>query len=169
MRRTLAAATWLLVAQMALDGAEGRKHPRLDIQDRQLRDAVSQIVAGATRRLTDPKCEQVLNDFSDVGGRPLLENLNAMGLSAAQYLEAISLVDGSDEPRCQPGVAAFTRPYSRRVSICRRAFLDPRPTKRIWLEMIVIHELLHSLGLGENGRHPSSAAITRRVTLRCSG
>jgi hypothetical protein len=34
-------------------------------------------------------------------------------------------------------------------------------------EAIIIHEMLHALGLGENGRHPSPEAITRRVLQRC--
>jgi hypothetical protein len=34
------------------------------------------------------------------------------------------------------------------------------------VEMIVIHELLHVLGLGENP--PTSEAITARVVARCS-
>jgi hypothetical protein len=34
-------------------------------------------------------------------------------------------------------------------------------------ELLVIHELLHTLGLGENP--PSSVDITRVVTSRCGG
>jgi hypothetical protein len=33
------------------------------------------------------------------------------------------------------------------------------------VQMVVIHEVLHTLGLGENP--PSSDQITRRVDLRC--
>jgi hypothetical protein len=34
-------------------------------------------------------------------------------------------------------------------------------------EIIVIHEFLHTLGLGENP--PTSQAITQRVAIRCGG
>jgi hypothetical protein len=37
----------------------------------------------------------------------------------------------------------------------------------VTVELVLIHELLHSLGLGENP--PSSAEITRQVTKRCGG
>jgi hypothetical protein len=33
--------------------------------------AVTRAVQGASRRLADPKCQQLLTDFSDVSGRPL--------------------------------------------------------------------------------------------------
>jgi hypothetical protein len=54
------------------------------------------------------------------------------------------------------------------VFVCGGAFERANPVREAALEIVVIHEMLHSLGLGENGQHPSSAAITRRVTMRCN-
>jgi hypothetical protein len=34
-------------------------------------------------------------------------------------------------------------------------------------EVVIIHEALHALGLGENGAHPSTTEITRQVLKRC--
>lgn len=169
MRRNLAAVGWVLAAQVVLSAAVGDDHPRLDIKDGVLRLAVVRAAAGAARRLNDPRCEQVLNDFRDLSGQLLFENLKAMRLSPAQFMEAIWFIDGSHSPVCGPGVKAFTKPHSRQVYICGSEFVGRAGLiHQTFLEMILIHELLHSLGLGENGRHPTSAAISRRVMQRCS-
>ena len=60
---------------------------------------------------------------------------------------------------------AIAVPGSRVVRLCGDAF------KRIWQQdstyavAALIHEMLHTLGLGENP--PSSNEITRRVLMRC--
>ena len=61
----------------------------------------------------------------------------------------------------------MTQPGSRAIFICsawfRQAFeLNPRK-----VEAVIIHESLHSLGLGENP--PRSQAITAQVMARCGG
>jgi hypothetical protein len=62
-----------------------------------------------------------------------------------------------------------TQPESRVIFICicgswfREAFeLSPRK-----VEAVIVHESLHSLGLGENP--PRSQDITARVVARCGG
>jgi hypothetical protein len=49
--------------------------------------------------------------------------------------------------------------------VCGRRFAYYFALDRAQGEIIIIHELLHSLGLGENP--PSSAAITKMVEQRC--
>jgi chorismate mutase len=56
------------------------------------------------------------------------------------------------------------RPGSRVVAVCGRRFTNPSLSHEA-REMIIIHELLHALGLGENP--PTIEAITRQVTERC--
>ena len=60
---------------------------------------------------------------------------------------------------------AVAHPGSRAVQVCPEAIRfryrkDPR-----YVEAILIHEALHTLGLGENP--PSSFEITKRVMRRC--
>jgi hypothetical protein len=73
--------------------------------------------------------------------------------------------DGSNEGPCRrPRVHAFTAPGSRVVWVCpslgRLAAAEPGRA-----ESIVIHEVLHTLGLAENP--PTSDDITAAVERRC--
>ena len=63
------------------------------------------------------------------------------------------------------GTVAVTEPGSRVVFICARSFLEMALSAPERAEATVIHEMLHSLGLGENP--PSSNEITERVLSRC--
>ena len=77
----------------------------------------------------------------------------------------VTFIDDSRHAACVDGVVAFTIPGSRVVRLCGNEL------KRIWQQdrhhvvAALIHELLHTLGLGENP--PSSRAITQRVLARC--
>jgi hypothetical protein len=127
--------------------------------------AVNNAVAGATRRLETPQCQAVLDDFKDRNGRVLKENLEERGMSAAEYLRLIPFLDGSSHKLCrQTKVALVTDVGISRVFVCKTfaAFRNQNPGVA---ESMVIHELLHTLGLGENP--PTSLAITQRVEARC--
>jgi hypothetical protein len=65
-----------------------------------------------------------------------------------------------------PGVLAFTQPGSQVVYVCNRWFREAFATNPSKVEAVIIHEALHSLGLGENP--PSSQEITARVMQRCA-
>ena len=65
--------------------------------------------------------------------------------------------------RCRrPVAAAFTVRGSGVVFVCGRNFARQGPRLQ---ENALIHEMLHSLGLGENP--PSSKQISRQVEKRC--
>jgi len=130
--------------------------------------ALRRAFMGARQRLARPECQRVFSEFKDASGRTLREKLDAQGQTAADYLGLILFTDGarSRRHRCQdPNIFALTAPGSRVVYVCGRqfAFVDgynPRLT-----EAILIHEELHSLGLGENP--PSPRDITVRVLAKC--
>ena len=63
------------------------------------------------------------------------------------------------------GAVATTSPGSRFVMICGKQFLEAHAAGDGYAADLIIHEELHSLGLGENP--PSSAEITARVIARC--
>jgi len=71
----------------------------------------------------------------------------------------------ADSSRGQNGPLAFTSPGSRLVFVCSRKFADLTFGDWDLARAVVIHEALHSLGLGENP--PSSLEITARVRARC--
>jgi hypothetical protein len=123
-------------------------------------------VVGARRRLEQPPCRGLFGEFFDASGRTLQENLDAIGEAGDSYLALILFADGTGRPRCKAGGAfAFTTPGSRVVYTCGRQFAELADRSPARAQAIVIHEALHTLGLGENP--PSSAEITARVLARC--
>jgi hypothetical protein len=142
--------------------------PHVHLSDGWAQARLMQAVFGAQARLMRPECQRVVADFQDGEGRPLLERLNATGMTAPEYLEKkVWFVDGDDTPRCRrsPRVAAFTTPGHHVVKICSARFSRAFERQPVAAEMLVIHEMLHTLGLGE--KPPSSAVITATVTKRC--
>lgn len=120
----------------------------------------------AHQALEDPACRQIFLDFHDSAGRTLQERLDALGWNAQRYLDSIRF-DDSEEPRlCREApILAMTVPGGRVVFLCRSKFsnLIRREPSALWVT--VLHEELHSLGLGENP--PTSEDISRRVAQRC--
>ena len=107
--------------------------------------------------------------------RPLAaRETGGAGLSAADYLQMMTFVDGSSTRSCRLGrwVLLVARPGSGTVHVCP-TFGDPFGSRLADVQLrnpalaesIVIHEMLHTLGLGEDP--PTSEAITRQVQLRC--
>ena len=142
--------------------------PHVHLSDGWAQARLAQAVAGAQARLMRPECLRVVADFQDSQGQSLLERLNATGMTAPEYLEKkVWFVDGDDTPRCRrsPRVAAFTAPGHHVVKICSARFSRAFERQPVAAEMLVIHEMLHTLGLGE--KPPSSAMITATVTKRC--
>ncbi len=139
--------------------------PTLAIRDGELAAAVHRAVTGAARLLKEPTCAELLDEFSDVGGRPLRDVLETLTLSPSASLSRIIFRDGRDHVTCRRGGAvAFTGPGSRVVFVCGNRF---RELERLRAQYVVIHEMLHTLGLGE--LPPTSGFIDRAVARRCPG
>ena len=120
-------------------------------------------VEGAARRLSDPRCQQVLSDFTDAKGLTLLEGLTSRQLLPLEHLRDVWFLRGDTQALCNSRItSAFTVPGGRLVFMCPRLF---RRQVGKYDELLLIHEILHTLGLGENP--PSSDAITRQVAKRC--
>ena len=73
--------------------------------------------------------------------------------------------DSSNQCRAEEMTAAFTAPGNRVIYVCGTRFADLFARKTTGGEILMIHELLHALGLGENP--PTSAHITYSVLSRC--
>jgi len=128
--------------------------------------AVRRALAGADRLLAEPACQEVLTDFRDASGRTLKEVLDGSEVSARGYLRWILYSDGRSLKPCNSKhTLAVTEPGSRVVFICPTAFFEAMSGSPEDVEATLIHEMLHSLGLGENP--PRSRDITERVRLRC--
>ena len=165
-----AAVVVLLAALSGVPAAAEPPHgaPILRNQvDAMTRAALERAGEGALRRLQDPECQQVFSDFRDAEGRPLREKLEATGQTGAGYLSSrIFFADGSGARACQSSEnLAVTNPGSAVVFVCARQFRERVFRDPAWVEAALIHEELHSLGLGENP--PSSLEINERVARRC--
>jgi hypothetical protein len=124
---------------------------------------VSRAAREAMRRLQEPNCQRLLDEFTDRDGRPLRERLGTSTPSA--YLAHLVLREG-EIPRgsghcASRGAAAFTAGGAA-VFVCGTSFHKLGQGARA---NALIHEMLHTLGLRENP--PSSAEITRRVVALC--
>jgi hypothetical protein len=130
--------------------------------------AVRQALVGAVTRIQDARCQQVLSDFRDTAGRTLRENLDTRGQTPAGFIGGILFYDGDLFSTCgkDEGVYAFTSPGSRVVFVCGERFHGNWRRKPQWGEVVLLHEALHSMGLGENP--PSSEEITSHVSWSCA-
>jgi hypothetical protein len=128
----------------------------------------TQAIRGAHRRLGDAKCRAIFSDFADPSGRTLQQALDEQGQSGQSHLRRLLFYDGADTRACRvKGVLASTQPGSRVIFICSDWFREAFALNPGRVEAVIIHELLHSLGLGENP--PSSQHITAQVAERCGG
>jgi hypothetical protein len=154
-------------ADAAVEASADLPWTRVYIKDAFTGDAARGALRAASKRLAKPACQSVLSEFRDERGLPLTEKLRELGASAQGYLRLVVFLDGGGSPQCaKSGVLAFTSRNSRVVYLCGRDFeraarRDPRET-----QITLIHELLHTLGLGENP--PTPRDISFRVLQHCS-
>ena len=151
----LAAASANAAAPLALTGWDAR--------------AVGTARAGALERLESEECRKGFTDFTDAEGRTLQQSLEKWTASAAEYIGLIPFVDGSSQALCRrTKTALVATPGVRRVFVCK-TFADVQLRQPAVAEAMVIHEILHTLGLGEAPMpgQPTSLEITQRVEARC--
>jgi hypothetical protein len=142
--------------------------PRLTRRDARAVDAAR---AGAAKRLEREECRKILSDFTDAQGRTLPQNLDEWGMSPADYISLIPFVDGSSQALCRQGrtkTALVASPGVRRVFVCP-SLADVQLRQPGIAESMVLHESLHTPGLGEAPQPgaPTSIEITQRVEARC--
>jgi hypothetical protein len=151
----------------AADSAPEAAPFRVRVPHNDVAQAVKRALAGADRLLAEPACQEVLTDFRDASARTLKEVLDDSEVSARGYLRWIVFSDGRGLKACSSKASlAVTEPGSRVVFICPTAFVEAVGGKPEHAEATLIHEMLHSLGLGENP--PRSSEITERVLSRCA-
>lgn len=140
--------------------------PRVYIEDAFTRAAVVLALTGAAAWLANEECRGVLAEFRDEQGHPLAERFDAQRIDARGYLALILFRDGSGAKACANDLTfAVTTPLGRVVYVCGRNFERAWRASATRGQAIVIHEMLHTLGLGENP--PPSDVITRRILARC--
>jgi hypothetical protein len=154
-----------LSLQLAAAGADSGPALQLRVKNPMTAQAVLEAGRAAADRLAEPGCASVFSAFSDGSGRTLQSRLDELGRSAPEHLAAVYFYDGANRSGCQRSrTHAVTMPGSVVIHVCPSFVLSQRRNPRD-APIIVIHELLHTLGLGENP--PSSLEITRQVSARC--
>ena len=160
----LALAAPITAAEAAADSGQGPR--RLG----GLYDAgtVERALDRARRRLEQPAVPAPLHRFPG-RERPsppeALDRAGPVGRGAPRHA---LFYDGTGQRPCdRPATLAFTWPGSPIVFVCAQQFVAAARRDPFLAEAALIHEGLHSLGLGENP--PTSSAITSRVMHRCGG
>ncbi|HEY4230213.1 MAG TPA: hypothetical protein VGO79_08565, partial [Thermoanaerobaculia bacterium] len=134
--------------------------------DRRLTRDLRPALEEAARKLSESRCQEILEDFADSAGRPLEENLAATGQAMPGYLEWVLFYDGGASAPCADRqILAWTNPGSRAVHVCGEQFAALARGRTGDAANILIHEALHTLGLGEGP--PDAREITARVQSRC--
>ena len=149
----------------------GRERLPLNVRfaDEARAEVVRRAVLGAHDALGGSRCREIFSAFRDASGRPLQQTLDTLGVTGQGYLGLVLFYDGSELPACRTTgdrtVFAATTPGSRAVRVCGARFARELRMRPVEGAAVIIHETLHSLGLGENP--PTSEAITWRVMERC--
>ena len=166
-RAALFVSAIALVVQISPARAgEDRAFAAVHISHQATARMVRNALEGAAQRLERPRCQELFDRYADAEGRPLRASLERAGVSGAAYLSLLVFYDGSRKPRCaRDGTFAAAEAGSRIVWICPESFRRLAWSHPGTAEVVVIHEALHSLGLGENP--PSSSEITARVSSAC--
>ncbi len=143
----------------------GASSTRIHLPDLPTAWRLRQAIDGAHEWLASPSCMAVFSDFEDLSGRLLSDVLAERGLTGQEQLDRLGFYDGSDLRQCgAPGAAFRTAPGYALVYVCpigfRQLSTDPYEARAT-----IIHEVLHTLGLGENP--PAPDEITQRVLERC--
>lgn len=129
---------------------------------------MKRVVEAAAARLARCNCQRVLFDFVDEQGVPLGTRLASTSRNPVEAFTALRFANKPLAPQCRTGNRlAFTFPGSQVIYVCSLKLRNESIRNSVRTELILIHEFLHSLGLGENP--PTSQYITTRVAVRCGG
>jgi hypothetical protein len=139
--------------------------PTAAIHSPTARFALDRAVREAAQRLERPECGEVLSDFSDVDGRTIREKLEVTGETPRRYLTRIRFREVLDR-RCDDSKRlAFAIVGSPDVFVCATQFWQQYQQYPSYVEALIIHEMMHTLGLRENP--PSSMEINAKILNRC--
>ena len=127
---------------------------------------VRRAAESARARLQAPQCQGLLDEFKDPDGVTLRKRLDDQGMTVEGRLDALRFVDASESSLCRSSQSfAFAIRAGLVVYVCPRTMAKTELREPTRVQSVIIHELLHTIGLGENP--PTSTYITARVEARC--
>jgi hypothetical protein len=166
-RLAVAASSALLMLQASSALADSVRAILVRPSGGQLETYVSGAARNAIAKLERPQCLAVLSDFRDEQGHVLKENLESLRMTAPEFLASLTFVDGSHLVLCgRPDVAAGTNPGQRVIAVCAATFARVRRQDPGISANVLIHEMLHALGLAADDAS-ASKKINLQVGKRC--
>ena len=127
---------------------------------------VRRAAESARTRLQDAECQGLLDEFKDPEGVALRARLDEQRMTLESRLDALRFVDASESSLCRSSQSfAFAVRSGLVVYVCPRMLAKAELREPTRVPAVIIHELLHTIGLGENP--PTSTYITARVEARC--
>ena len=136
---------------------------RINVEDPMAASAIRYALDRASELVSKPACRAVLEDFGNARGHSIARELTDRQLEPVQHLASLLFYEGADE-LCATRVF-YTSVNGRVVFVCTRELAREMRARPHMPPLIVIHEMLHTLGLREDP--PSSFAVTRQVAQRC--
>ena len=156
---------WSLVARGQV--TPNNEWPLVQLADPIRANIVRRTLDDVVRRFDEPKCATLLDNLTDQKGQPLQHHLSSLAPDVRSYVRLVYFVDDLHSGGCSSDTLAVTMPRSRVVHVCAGPRLEEtRVRNPEHLVASFIHELLHTLGLGENP--PASSWITERVLRVCA-
>lgn len=141
-------------------------HPLRSVNDPVTRFALERATTAALQRLERPQCGRVLSDFRDASGRTIQEKLDLLGETPRRYLARVLFRDALDRRPCRDSATlAFTSVGGNEVFVCTPQLWRAYQANPARVEALVIHEMMHTLGLGENPPRPPE--IDAQILRRC--
>jgi hypothetical protein len=138
---------------------------RVQIADPVRANLMRKILDEASRWFADAECRTLLTEFHDERDRSLAERLAGLQVDTHTYLSLVVFAEDLGDRACARGALFVTKAGSRVVHVCGLLLEQSWRQNQRHVVAAIVHEILHTLGLGENP--PASSYITERVLMRC--
>jgi hypothetical protein len=126
--------------------------------------AIGPARALAAERLGSSACREIFEVLPDFTGRPVARRLEAGERSPSSHFSRLSFIVTTAGPCARNGVAAWSVAGEPCVRVCPHAFIETARRDRGEAAAILIHEALHTLGVGEEA---APEPLTDFVRHRC--
>jgi hypothetical protein len=160
-------------------GTPNNKYPEnlKGIKDARTKEVANNAVKDAKSKLATTECQKLLDDYTRRDGKTLRQYLDQItGAKGGQHYSPSTWLSvhvmfrtGDGEQQCRGNdVPAFVPyPGNKAIYLCDQKFKDANARDRT---VTVLHEMLHTLGLGEAGTSvpgPTGTSINQKVKERC--
>jgi hypothetical protein len=131
-----------------------------------LSHAVDPARSLAAERLGTDACRGIFEELPDFTGRPAARRLEAGERSPSAHFARLRFLESTEGPCREDAAAAWSVAGDPRVRVCPRTFGAVAARDRREAAAILIHEALHTLGVGEDAaKEPLTTYVRRHCAL----